>query len=144
MARRHSTEGTDEYEASRDACTEALLQGFKDHATRTKAKISDLPVSSKKWWKLCSALMVKKNTNCNIPPLQSSDGVWALTASAKAEVLARSFQDKFVLADGMDEDAPTANGIFKSGYLLVRSRWTFKLLSKLSESSGLGPDRLPS
>ena len=75
VARKHSTEGTDEYEASRDACTEALLQGFKDHAIRTKAKISDLPVSSKKWSKLCSALMVKKK-------LQSSDGIWALTASA--------------------------------------------------------------
>ena len=88
--------------------------------------------------------MVKKNTNCNIPPLQSSDGIWALATSAKAEVLAKSFQDKFVLADGMDEDAPIATGIFESGFLLVRSRWTFKLLSKLRESSGTGPDGLPS
>ena len=49
VARKHSTEGTDEYDANRNACTEALLQGFQNHAARTKTKISELPVSSKKW-----------------------------------------------------------------------------------------------
>ena len=144
MALKHSTEGTDEYAVNRDACTEVLLQGFKDHATRTKAKISGLPVSSKKWWKLCSALMVKKDTNCNIPPLLCSDGAWALTPTSKADLLAKTFQDKFIVADGMEDDVPIINGVFESGFLLVRSRWTLKILSNLDESSSTGPDGLPS
>ena len=103
VARKHSTEGTDEYDANRNACTEALLQGFQNHAARTKAKISELPVSSKKWWKFCGALMVKSSSSCNVPSLQGNDGVWGLTPSTKAEVLAKSFQSKFTLAEGIDD-----------------------------------------
>ena len=87
--------------------------------------------------------MVKESSNCNIPPLQSVDGTWALTATAKAELLAKAFQDKFVLADGPDDSASLNQEVFESGFVLIRSRWTFKLLSKLSENSSTGPDGIP-
>ena len=144
VARKHSTEGTSGYDANRNACTEALLQGYKDYAARTKTKISALPVSSNKWWKLCGALMVKSSSSCNVPPLQGTDGVWALSPSAKAEVLAKSFQSKFTLAEGIDDDSTVNGGAFESGFLLVRTRWTLQLLSKLGESSATGPDGIPS
>ena len=57
---KHNTEGKEDYEFQRDLCSKGLSIEFKYHTERMKAKISGLPVSSKKWWKLCRTLMVKK------------------------------------------------------------------------------------
>ena len=70
--------------------------------------------------------MLKKTTSSSIPPLRSTDGIWALTAVDKAELLSSAFQMKFSLAlnpDGGDqiEEAYGADD-FEQGFLLVRSR----------------------
>ena len=91
VAEKHAAEGHPSYKVKRDACAGILLQEFRDHALRTKEKISGLPVSSKKWWKLCSSLMVKKNAKESIPPLQNPDGSWGLSVSEKVETLAKCF-----------------------------------------------------
>ena len=144
----NNAEGTSNYELMRDLCSEGLSTEFKCHAERMKVKIAGLPVSSKKWWKLCNSLMLKKTTSSSIPPLRSTDGIWALTAADKAELLSSAFQMKFSLAlnpDGGDqiEEAYGADD-FEQGFLLVRSRWTRRILKQLNENSATGPDGLPS
>ena len=144
---KHNAEGKEDYELQRDLCSKGLSTEFKCHAERMKAKISGLPVSSKKWWKLCNTLLVKKSASTSIPPLRSSDGTWALTAVDKAELLSSAFQSKFSLVPNPDgNDQVTAEGAddFEQGFLLIRVRWTRRILNQLDESSATGPDGLPS
>ena len=97
VRRKHAAEGTPEYDTARDACTKGLLSEFHAHAERVKTKISGIPTSSKKWWKLCNTLMVKKNGNENIPPLRGDDGVWALTSVEKTNFVSTLFQRLLIL-----------------------------------------------
>lgn len=144
VAKKHAAQGTPDYELIRDKCTKGLLHEFQSHSMRMKSKISGLPTSSKKWWKLCNSLMIKKNCPDHIPPLRKDDGSWALSALEKGEALSESFQKKFHLPPNLETEAPTIDENFEYGFLLARKRWTHKLLSKLSESSATGPDGLPS
>ena len=88
--------------------------------------------------------MVKKSSLDHIPPLRKNDGSWALSAFEKAEAVSESFQKKFHLPPNLETEAPTIDENFEYGFLLVRKRWTQKLLNNLSESSATGPDGLPS
>ena len=60
VTEKHADQGFECYELKRDECARTLFQEFQAYAFRTKTKVSGLPVSSKKWWKLCNSLMVKK------------------------------------------------------------------------------------
>ena len=57
---KHNAEGKEDYEFQRDLCSKGLSTEFKCHAERMKAKVSGLPVSLKKWWKLCNTLGIGK------------------------------------------------------------------------------------
>ena len=91
VASKHAAENTDKYKELQEICSKGLLNEYNEHVGRMKAKVSSLPKSSKKWWKLSSNFMLKSAIHENIPPLQQSDGSWALSPFEKAELFATSF-----------------------------------------------------
>ena len=92
--------------------------------------------------------MLKKSSNTNVPPLRDENGIWALSAVDKAELLSKVFQEKFQLPPNPDtvgtgmENFDTQS--LDHGFLLVRSRWARKLMEQLDDSTATGPDGLPS
>ena len=137
-------EGTPEYAAKQYACTKGMLEEHEKYVQRTRAKITSLQPSSKKWWKLSGSLMLKANQTSAIPPIKSEEGIWCLKAEDKANAFAQSFGNKFVMPDGKVNQfsAITESDARMSGFLPIRRGHVLKILKALREDSSTGPDQL--
>ena len=138
--------GTTAFVTKRDACTTGLLEAYYRFIRRTKTKLAKLKPSSREWWRISRSLMSLGSASDVIPPLKSTDGVWATTASEKATLLATKFADKSRLDDVVRNDFSdefASLGERRSdGFIPIRLRYVRKVLKKLDENSGTGPDRI--
>ena len=141
-----AAEGTPGYAAARDACSTALREAYEEHVRRTRRQLSNLPRSSKAWWKLCNALQLKANKCSSIPALKKTtegETEWVRDSLGKAELFADTFWKKYSLPTAIENDfsevavAPLA---LQSGLPPIRTRTATKLLAELKADSGTGPD----
>ena len=144
VASKHAAENTDKYKELQEICSKALMNEYTEHVGRMKAKVSSLPKSSKKWWKLSSNFMLKSAIHENIPPSQQSDGSWALSPFEKAELFATSFQNKFGILQSAGEDEHMKDAPLEPSFMIIRSRWIKRILRLLDGNSASGPDGMPS
>ena len=139
-------EGTIHYRDKQRLCIEGLQQEFEKCVNRIWEKVSSLKPSSKRWWKLCDAMMLKSAQTSCIPPLYHTDGSWKLDAVSKSECFAQMFANKYSLAEIQVNEfssIPTNYDCFMSGFLPVRARYVHRILKQLDEGNGTGPDLLP-
>ena len=147
LQRRNDAEGTPNYNKARDECSQTFLEARSKHAVKVRNDLKGMSVSSRGWWRLAGSLLARAGTRESIPPLQRADESWALSAADKATELARVFQSKSQLPPQHENEystlLPSTGVAMRSGFLRLRVRTVYKLLKKLDEKSGTGPDLLP-
>ena len=146
LDRKRSAFGTPLFELRRDECSRAFLAAYESYVARTRAKLKELPPSSRGWWKLSSTLLQRGGEKENIPPLKREDDSWALTAEERARELARVFRSKSCLPEVTENEytelIPTTRArMLRLPRLSVGT--THDLLRNIDETSGTGPDLLP-
>ena len=146
LRRKRAAFGTPGFQTARDNCSAGMREEFFKFVDDTKKKLSELPKSSKRWWKLSNSLMLKAGKTSSIPPLKNHDGDWVTSSRDKAELFATTFWEKFNLPEHTlnEFDDISAGTEEIDSFLAVRTRAVRKVLKKLKEDSGTGPDALAS
>ena len=88
--------------------------------------------------------MLKSAIHENIPPLQQSDGSWALSPFEEAELFATRFQNKCRALQNAGENEHMKDAPLEKSFMLIRSRWIKRILRLLDGNSASGPDGMPS
>ena len=146
LDRKRAAFGTSRFELRRDECSQAFLAAYESYVARTRAKLKELPPSSRGWWRLSSTLLQRAGTKENIPPLKRGDDTWALTAEERAAELARVFRSKSCLPERTTNEYTELVSHTRARMLRlprVSVGVTHALLSNIDETSGTGPDLLP-
>ena len=141
IAAKLAANNTDRGEIARDRCSQVLRDEYDAHVFRMKKELQDLPSSSKKLWKLSSALQGKSSSSSSVPPLLRADKTWARTAKERAELLADTFLSKSALPAVTTNEYTALNPeLFGDGAFCVRTRDVERFLNKLRRDSATGPD----
>ena len=145
LARKQAALGTADFLLRRDECSSIFLAAYHSYVSKIREKLKSMSASSRGWWRLSSTLLTKAGARENIPPLEKPDGSWATSGADKADELARVFKAKSVLPPAETNEysdlgppQPCAQG-----FLRLRVRSVKRILKKLDEQSGTGPDKLP-
>ena len=143
LRKKHAAIGTPEFAAARDACTAGFVEAHANFAAKTRRTLQS--ASPKDWWNTSKQLLGQSRAKESIPPLQSADG-WAKDPVDKATLLSQTFAAKSKLSPAeTNEFTPViASSSSLDRFLRLRVRAVKKILKDLDESSGTGPDALPS
>ena len=110
-----------------------------------RIKLRGMRRGSKGWWRLSRSLLGHAERMSSIPSLRDADSTWIHDAAGKANLFAKTFASNWTLpAEEFNEwSACLTFEHTMSHFLLVRTRHAKSLLRSLQESSGTGPDLLP-
>ena len=98
---------------------------------------------SKGWWRVADRIMEKHAGQEAIPALRNSDAIWVRDPVGKANLLARTFSNKFTLPDVVvNEFSFDRTTSVTDEFILVRKSHVCKTLGKMDIYSGTGPDLL--
>ena len=91
--------GTDEFIAASAACSATLFDENLKYIRRMRDKLHKETRGSKGWCRVADRIMEKQGVQEVIPVLRNSDAVWVRDPADTANLLARTFSNKFVLPD---------------------------------------------
>ena len=98
---------------------------------------------SKGWWRVADRIMEKHAGQEAIPALRNSDAIWVRDPVGKANLLARTFSNKFTLPDVVvNEFSFDRTTSVTDEFILVRKSHVCKTLGKMDIYSGTVPDLL--
>ena len=145
---RNAAMGTPEESAAILKCSDGMLAARREYESRTCRELMDMPPGCKCWWKKSRELMNRKATAAAIPALRASDDSdWCLTAKAKADLFATTFQSKCVLRDQEDPHPVRLSARCQQQEWMpadISVEAVGLELKKLREDSATGPDLLSS
>jgi len=132
VQRKNAAWGTARQQSESAACGEILLRQFLHYVGATKGKRKEVRRESKKWWQLSKGLMHKSTSTAGIPALRSANG-WARAASEKANLLADTFQSKWVLPPEVVNELSSLPVVESApdSLIPIRARHTKSFLKKL-------------
>ena len=140
---KHLAYGVPNFQEKRDQCTNVLQSAFWRYVAKTKDELCSMAPSSKQWLKQANKLMMKASGVSSVPPLRRQDGSWAREGQAKAELLSQTFASKAALPEEVsNEYTPldvSLDGL-ENSFVHVDEDSVLKVLAKLREDSGTGPD----
>ena len=146
VAEKHAATGTTEYEAAVKACSAGTLSEYNLYTLDARKKLLEAKSGSKRWWTLSRELLMQRTKVQNMPALKADNGSWMHESAHKAELLANTFNGKNVLPELSENEYTELPRSEHSQNL--RNVWSEsgagKVLASLDESSGTGPDLLPS
>ena len=99
---------------------------------------------SKQWWKLSKSLMCKMVSKSGIPALRRVDGTWARSSQDKCNLLAESFQQKWILPPAVRNqysDIPSID-LIADYFIPLRTREAGRFLSSLDSTNATGHDNI--
>ena len=140
--RKHSSEGTETFEQSRDACSAVLKEAYREYIQELKNKIATLPKSDKRWWTLNRQLLNKQAKIGSIAPLRDSEGVWHTSDKDKADLLAQTFTSKNVLPEMLVEQFVDSPKHIQQEFIPIRTRRTETVLKSLDVAKATGNDKI--
>ena len=145
VERKHVTAGTADFPSVCRACSDTLLRAHEAFIHRTRAQLRNLRCG-KKCWLLSDSLLCRK-AKTGISPLRRSNGTWAISAAAKAELFAEAFPRKWRLPEpetnmfsDLDEVLAPPDSM---DFCRIRTRSAKAVLASLRADSGTGPDLVP-
>ena len=146
VVKKHAARGTAEYDFAVKACSDQILAGYHEFASGARKKLLEARRGSKQWWTLSRELLMQRTKIESIPALKADDGSWVHNPAGKAELLAGTFNGKNVLPELVENEYTELQRNRTSQR--IKGNWTesdvCKVLLALDESSGTGPDLLPS
>ena len=128
-------------------CSEVIFKARGAYQERMKTELASMTRGSKLWWKKSRELLVQRATTASIPALRrTSASEWCLTAKNKADLLAKTFEKKNVLAPAGDHaciyiDADYEEQLWDSS--TVTTNTVERELLTLRLDSATGPDLIP-
>ena len=142
LAMRASFENSDGYDDACRRCGDVLRDEFRKHVDKIRAKLTELPPSSKDWWRVSGELLDNVVPRCGVPSLRTSDGQWLHENVDKANLFAECFVRKSALPPEItDLDVGDPVSEMKE-FVAVRTRMTARILKDLREDQATGPDKL--
>ena len=143
IATKNASEGNPSFEEKRRDCTRVLSEEYQKYLVQLKEKIAGLKKGSKEWWKLNRELLHRKTKCSSIPPLRH-DNMWVHESKEKANIFVKNFESKARLPEE-EIDCPFWGkpDVQDENFVTLRSRTTFKILSKFDESKATGPHKIP-
>ena len=143
IQKKNAAEGTPYFDEERQKCQKVIAESFQIHLANLKEKISKLKKGSKQWWRLNRELLERKSKISSIPPLKDNKN-WITESKGKADTLAKCFAIKANLPDEFIDCPFFGVPDFEyEDFIVLRSRYTRKLLETLKEDKATGPDRIP-
>ena len=97
---------------------------------------------SKQWWKQSKTLLHKATSNVSIPALRRTNGSWARSSFEKSNLLAETFQSKWILPSVVFNefsDLPEVD-LVPDSFIPLRTREACHFLESLDPASSTGPD----
>ena len=141
---KHLAQGkADEHEKSQQ-CSKILLDEFHEHVQRSRHKLANESRISKGWWSKVRQFMQLKGKTSSIPALKENKE-WILDPVSKANCFADTFRRKNEMI-GIEENEYTHIPTEKDTAEDVEVpplESAVKILQGLDESSGTGPDLIP-
>ena len=142
LAERAVFENTDGYVDACRRCGDVIREEFGKHVDELKAKLRDLPASSKEWWRLSNELLDNVVPRVGLPSMRTSDGTWVHELVDKADLFVEHFSRKSALPPEVEDiDVGDPIGVM-NGFVAIRTRTTLKILKDLREDQATGPDKL--
>ena len=127
------------------ACSAGVFSGYQEWVSKTKTEISEIPRGSKRWWSKTNSLLSKTQKECSVPALKDSQGNWVRDALGKADLLASTFESKYVMPDAEENSFSNIAQRFQNVDLdrLPSLAGAMFVLQQLNATSATGPDELP-
>ena len=141
--------GTLTEDAATDECSRVICEERKSWTENTQCKLLDMRRGSKAWWSLSKRLIEQEQQVCSIPALRNSSKAWVTDSKSKAELFKDVFASKAVLPpEALDNEYNSialdiSPGIQQQNLAVPSIEDCEKVLAKLKENSGTGPDQLP-
>ena len=139
--------GTPEANAAAQACSKGIFAEFNKWADSMQERLAAMSQGSRGWWSLASDLQKLRKKDCSIPGMKDKDGNWILDNSAKASLFRTTFAAKFSVPETdlneFSRIVPYAGSIVCAEPEATPED-AVRVLQKLDEHSGTGPDMLPS
>ena len=142
---KNAAQGTTEFTAASASCSATLFEEYLEYIKRLRDKLRKEKRGSKGWWRVADRIMEKKGGQEAIPALRNSDKVWVRDPADKANLLAHTFSNKFVLPDLIENEFSfDGTRSVTEAFIVVSKSHVCKTLSKMNIDSGTGPDLLAS
>ena len=92
---KNSSRGTPDFVSRQSHCSRVLRDAYLAHVGRIKRRLVAHAGNQKKWWKLSSALTLRKASSSSTPALRKARGdKWITDPFDKAELFAETFRSK--------------------------------------------------
>ena len=151
---KHAARGTTAETVAAVACSTGTLKAYTEYVQRVKRELAELPAGSRNWWRKSTELLELKGKNCSVPALKDKAGSWKTLAKEKADLLADTFTEKYVLplAEQNTYSALTTTALATTDLTTppARSEWRLptleqaeKTLRALRPEAATGPDLVP-
>ena len=127
------------------ACSDMIVAKHKSFVERTKAKLAKMKRGSKAWWAKSKELQRLVIKTAGVAALKNKAGKWITTSVEKADLLSKTWQRKCELPDAtLNRFTHVHVSEYKQErpHILTESD-AYNILRKLNESSGPGPDAIP-
>lgn len=126
-------------------CSKVVLQEYDAWCKKVKKELLDMKPGSKAWWAKEKQLQQQRQKQCSIPALKDADCTWQLEPAGKANLLAKSFGDKFSLPAAETNAYSQVDDVSLnwSDLPVLSVEAAEKTLRALSGDSATGPDVLP-
>ncbi len=127
------------------ACSAAIRTAYDEYVAKTCQELREIKRGSKLWWKKSRELQHRMRACSNIPPLRETGGDWVMEASAKADLFAKTFSDKYTLRDAEENVFSTVVDLPATDHCEndPTAEDAYNILHSLEEDSASGPDLLP-
>ena len=76
---------------------------YREYVRKLRADIASLSKNDKRWWSFNRELLNKKAKISRLAPLKDADGKWHLDSRGKANLLAKTWYEKFSLPAEIDD-----------------------------------------
>ena len=142
IIQKNNSEGKSNFQEMHVQCDLVLREERAKYVEKLKAKLAELPRSSKQWWKINRELLHRKANVKSIPPLKE-DSTWLVDACSKANAFASKFSFKSTLpTEVVDTPFFSAPDVELDDFVPLRTRYTQQLFKKLDSSKATGPDQI--
>ena len=143
VKRKCDAEGTPHYQTACQECSDVIASEYAKYISRLKRKIENVPRNSKQQWRLNRCLLHRRTKTSAFPPLRSESGTWVLQPELKANLFAATSQSLATLPAAAMEAVIGEPSTVMGDFVLIRQRWTRRVLANIDEGKATGPDGIP-
>ena len=91
--------GTKQEQLACNRCSASIKEEFDKYVQEKKERLQNEPRAAKGWWSRTRCLLRQSAKASNIHAFKNPKGDWCMDAQTKADMLAQTFADKYMLPE---------------------------------------------